>query len=398
MKVLFLEWDSLCKGFMKKALKKKGYEVVLFPFPRDTEDTKRSEKLTLSITEELLKGGYDFLFSFNYFPVAAIAAKACKVTYVSWVYDSPFIQLYSETIKYETNRVFIFDSGEYLRLKSLGVNTVHFLPMAAPAEYYQELISNTADKSKYKSDITFVGSTYTEMSHYKFHYLDDLDEYTKGYLNGAIHAQKSVYGMNFIESILTPEIVENMRKVCPLYNSGDGFETVEWIFATYFIDQKITAIERAEILNMLSKEHQVNLYTPEPTPTLPNVRNLGEVNPYTEAPLVFNSSKINLNISLRSILNGIPLRAMDIMGSKGFLLTNYQSDFLEFFSPGEDFVYYESYENLMEKTDYYLSHDKERMEIADNGFEKIKKSHSYEDRIDIMLAKHEYNTRFSIDN
>ena len=149
---------------------------------------------------------------------------------------------------------------------------------------------------------------------------------------------------------------------------------------------------------MLSKEHQVNLYTPEPTPTLPNVRNLGEVNPYTEAPLVFNSSKINLNISLRSILNGIPLRAMDIMGSKGFLLTNYQSDFLEFFSPGEDFVYYESYENLMEKTDYYLSHDKERMEIADNGFEKIKKSHSYEDRIDIMLAKHEYNTRFSIDN
>ena len=66
MKVLFLEWDSLCKGFMKKALKNKGYEVILFPFPRDTEDTKRSEKLTLSITEELLKGGYDFLFSFNY--------------------------------------------------------------------------------------------------------------------------------------------------------------------------------------------------------------------------------------------------------------------------------------------------------------------------------------------
>ncbi len=386
MKILFLEWDSLCKGFMKQALAKKGYEVVLFPFPQATEDTKRSEKLTLAITEELLKGGYNYVFSFNYFPVAAIACKACKVTYVSWVYDSPFIQLYSETIKYDTNRVFVFDSYEYLRLKEADIDTVHYLPMAAPASYYTDLISRSKENlSKYSCDIAFVGSTYTEMSHFKFHHLDKLDEYTKGYLDGVMNAQKKVYGYNFIEKMLTPKILENMRKVCPLTNSGDGFETVEWVFATYFIDQKITAMERFEILSMLSENHNVDLYTPEVTPNLPKVKNKGEVNPYTEAPLVFNSAKINLNISLKSIVNGIPLRAMDIMGSKGFLLSDYQPDFLEHFVPDEDFVYYDSYEDLMAKVDYYLSHEKERLEIAENGYQKVLKEHSYENRIDEMF-------------
>lgn len=386
MKILFLEWDSLCKGFMKQALLKKGYDVVIFPFSRETEDTKRSEKLTVSITEELVKGNYDYVFSFNYFPVAAIACKACRVTYVSWVYDSPFIQLYSETIKYDTNRVFIFDSAEYLCLRKYGVETVYYLPMAAPSEYYKGLVSKASDTGKYQCDVAFVGSTYTEKSHYKFHYLDKLDEYTKGYLEGVMQAQKKIYGFNFVEETLTPAIMENMRKVCPLYNSGDGFETVEWVFATYFIDQRITAMERFEILDMLSKEYDVQLYTPEPTPNLPNVKNMGEVNPYTEAPLVFNTAKINLNISLRSIVNGIPLRGLDIMGSGGFLLTNYQADFLEHFVPDEDYVYYDSYEDLMGKVEYYLSHEKERKEIAENGLQKICRSHTYDKRIEEMFG------------
>ena len=51
-------------------------------------------------------------------------------------------------------------------------------------------------------------------------------------------------------------------------------------------------------------------------------------------PLVFQNSKINLNITLRSIKNGIPLRAIDIMGAGGFLLTNYQNDFGLHFTDG----------------------------------------------------------------
>ena len=105
-----------------------------------------------------------------------------------------------------------------------------------------------------------------------------------------------------------------------------------------------------------------------------------------EMPLVFQNSKINLNMTLRSIHTGIPLRAMDIMGCGGFLLTNYQEDFLHFFEPGVDYVFYSGEEELAGLAEYYLEHEEERMEIARNGYEKVKSAHTYRKRIQTLLS------------
>ena len=115
------------------------------------------------------------------------------------------------------------------------------------------------------------------------------------------------------------------------------------------------------------------------------VHNHGPIDYYKEMPYVFVESKINLNITLRSIKTGIPLRALDIMGSGGFLLTNFQSKFLEYFTPDEDFVYYNDYNELMDKVDCYLIHEKERKEIALNGCEKVRIKHTYRQRIEEMM-------------
>jgi spore maturation protein CgeB len=108
---------------------------------------------------------------------------------------------------------------------------------------------------------------------------------------------------------------------------------------------------------------------------------MGTVHYEKEMPLVFRHSRINLNITLRSIQNGIPLRAMDIMGAGGFLLTNYQNDFTMHFVQGEDYVCYESQEDMMDKIDYYLKHEKERKEIAKNGQKKVCREHTYKKRL-----------------
>ncbi|MCR5671740.1 MAG: DUF3880 domain-containing protein [Butyrivibrio sp.] len=383
MKILFLVWESLGGRHMVKALENKGFEISLFKFSKD-EDAKRSKEQTVAITEELLKGGYDFVFSFNYFPTVAIACKAGKVTYVSWVYDNPCIEMYSQTVKYETNRVFVFDSSEYLKFRNMGIDTVHYLPLASDAAGYESIIREAADSDKYSCDVAFVGATKNEKSE-RFKAFDNLDEYTKGYIKGIVSSQKSIYGMNFVEKALSPMIMDRIKKVFPMNLGEDTFATPQWLIAGYYIDQMVTGQERCEILSMLSEKYRVNLYTLEPTPDMPKVNNMGEVDYYSQAPLVFNRAKINLNISLKSITSGIPLRALDIMASKGFLLTNYQQDFLEHFEPDVDFVYYDSYEDLMAKAEYYLSHEKERLEIAENGFEKMKSFHTYEARIEEMF-------------
>lgn len=94
-------------------------------------------------------------------------------------------------------------------------------------------------------------------------------------------------------------------------------------------------------------------------------------------PFIFHQSKINLNITLRSILSGIPLRCLDIMGAGGFLLSNYQPELAEYFENGKEMVMYESQYDLLNKIDYYLSHEEEREEIARCGRIKIEKEFSY---------------------
>ncbi len=166
----------------------------------------------------------------------------------------------------------------------------------------------------------------------------------------------------------------------------DGFEEASWVYANYHLARQIAAQQRKEILQMLSERYQTVLYTHEKTPFLPLVENRGQAGYYLESAYIYRCSKINLNISLRSIITGIPLRAFEIMGNGGFLLTNYQEEFEEHFVAGEDYDYYSSNEELMEKVEYYLSHEKERAQIARNGYEKVKKRHTYRNRLEEMMA------------
>ena len=77
---------------------------------------------------------------------------------------------------------------------------------------------------------------------------------------------------------------------------------------------------------------------------------------------------------------------MDILGAGGFLLTNFQADFLDYFIPDEDFVYYTDTDDLLSKIDYYLTHEQERKEIAQNGHRKVLQNHSFEKCFQSILA------------
>lgn len=382
-KVLYMEWNSYANDFIKAEFKRRKYELDVYDFPAD-EDTRHSETITQSIALRIIEDKPDFVFSLNYYPVIAIACKACNVKYISWTYDSPYIQLYSLTIEYPTNYAFIFDKSEYIRLKNLGIDTVYYLPMAATTEAFDKIKLTDEDRLKYRADVAMIGSMYSEKKHRLTRHFSKIDDYTRGYINAIMQAQKHVFGFNLMEEALTPEIIENLQKSAPMFESGDGLETMPWVFSNYFLARELTSIERFEYLEALSKDYNVTLYTHEATPDLPKVINKGSLDYYTEMPKAMKCAKINLNIALRSIVTGIPLRCMDILGCGGFLLTSYQADMLEFFEPDIDFVYYESKEDLVDKVGYYLAHNDERLKIADNGYKKARNYHTLCARFDTI--------------
>ena len=89
----------------------------------------------------------------------------------------------------------------------------------------------------------------------------------------------------------------------------------------------------------------------------------------------------------RSIKTGIPLRVWDILGSGGFALTNYQSEFDGIFQAGDTLEIFEDKEELLEKATFYLEHDGIRNKIARQGLELVTKEHNYTVRINQMLCQ-----------
>ncbi len=386
MKILMLEWNSFGNEDIIAAFKDLGHTVKTIPFSTKTpqHDPKTEERLI----GEIRSFSPDFVFSFNYFPVVSLACKQTDMRYISWVYDSPYVLLYSYTIIYPGNYVFVFDKELYMEFHNAGIATIYYLPLAANTKRLSSMSNfNIFKSSKWsnKSEIAFVGSLYTE-KHQFYQRLNGIKPYTKGYLEGIMAAQKLVYGYNFIQELLSPEIINDLMRVFPMEPDPAGVESVEYLYAQYVLNRQITAAERGELLTAVGREHSYDLYTPDEGLNLPGCINHGPVDYYDMAPYVFKTARINLNISLRSIKSGIPLRAFDIMGAGGFLLTNYQADFADCYTADEDYVYFESKNDLLNKINYYLNHEDERTEIAENGFQKTAAHHTYHHRVEEILT------------
>lgn len=377
MKILFIEWASFGNADMKDAFVKEGHQVICFPF--SNKDARRDAEIESELTKKLHETTPDAVFSFNYFPLVSNVCKRENLPYLSWIYDSPYVLLYSYTAINPCNAIYVFDKALCREFNDAGIKTVHYLPMAANTE---RLDAFGFPEPLY--DVSFVGSLYNE-AHNFYERMESLSDYAKGYLEGLMHAQMHVQGYNFIQESLSP-IMEELYQALPMEPNPDGVETREYLYAQYVVNRKLTGMERLHLLRAITKRHTLDLFTLDPAFSLPNLRNHGTTDYYAEMPRVFKKSRINLNISLRSIKSGIPLRAFDIMGAGGFLLSNYQEDFLENFTPGVDFEYYESESDLLQKLDYYLSHEEERAAVAKNGHDKVASAHTYRDRVREMLS------------
>lgn len=418
MNIFYLEWNSFCNEDMFSVLQELGHTVIKIPF---AGHNLSEEEVAGLLDRKMQQSSCDFLFSFNYFPKVSNVCKERGIRYVSWVYDSPHIHAYSYTVLNPCNYIFLFDYAMYEELHNAGIKTVYYLPLAIHDTRLARL-KNTAEKrAKYAGDVSFVGSLYSEPKHRVYDKFQNIGGYARGYLDGLIQAQLHVQGYNFLQEMLTPDIVAEMQKAYPTDPNAQSVLSPEGIYADYVLARQVTAIERREILEMLGcmdkpesmempddmdklkgmempddmdelkgmemqrRLHRIDLYTHDSQVAIPGVRNRGLVDYYDEMPYVFMNSKINLNITLRSIKTGIPLRALDIMGCGGFLLTNYQAELFEYFEAGKDFVYYTDQEDLLAKVDYYLEHEEERKQIAENGCRKVREQHNMRLRVQHIL-------------
>ncbi len=387
MNILFYRYGSICEDDILKCFAESGHKCITIEDEIRDKSITGADSLRL-VDEKLQQQSFDCVFTVNFYPSISDLCNIYHIRYICWVVDSPVLELFASSISNEWNRVFVFDRCQYEDIRSYNPGRIFHYPLAVDTSTKQAVIREAVlDKraEKFAADISFVGSLYSEKD--PMNSLTDAPQYLRGYLEGICEAQLKVYGYYFVEEMLSRGIIDDFKSHVKDYYTMkcENHLTDKVIIGQYYIGNHITSMERQRLIAHVSKDHATDVYTRSNTDPIKGANCKGGCQTLTEMPLVFYKSRINLNPTSKAIRSGVPLRVFDILACEGFMLSNYQTELCELFVPGEDFVYYESIEQVPEIAAYYLEHENERREIAHNGYTKVKEQNSYMVRLNGLL-------------
>ena len=380
MNIIFYRYHSICEPDYIDAFGKLGVTVI-----EDMDGTTGN----FGVNEKMVRLGNMiadncplFVFSINFFPFISLVCNRLGIMYVTESVDCPVFEIFDQSILGEFNRVFLFDKKQYETLRSYQPKGIFYLPLGGAVERVSGLLGDT---DSYKYDASLVGSLYKEKDPFlKLKLTEDENDRISSLIDEQMNSGTD--GLGYIEESLTEDVVKNIKdKAESFYPSDRSVMPLDrYVAINDFISPHIAYLERVNILNDLAQnsEGEVHLFTQSDTSDLSRkVHVHGGVNTLTEMPFVFRQSRINLNITMRSIQTGIPQRVWDVLACGGFLITNDQPEIHDYFKVGYHLETYKNRQELMEKVNYYLEHDEERIEIARNGYAEVVEKHSVLQRV-----------------
>ncbi len=388
MKILVYKWDIFPYDDIIDAMNKQGHDTDVLAF--EIKNHVKDDDFNMILSKYLEDGNYDLVFSVNYFTTISNICHMFKIRYISWTCDAPLLSLRHPSINNPENTIYVFDKEEYNYFCNKGISTINYLPLAGAPERVAKNLSETPftnfnenPNKKYKYSISFVGNLYDKNRYDEMENI--LPDYLCGYMDAAIEAQLNVSGGNLLKLMLTDDILNDIEPYIKLEKDDASTSDIKLHFATSVLSYKTAARMRTMYLNTLGQIADVHLFTTSDTSALHGVNIHPPVKYMTEMPLVFASTKININMTIPNIENGVPLRIFDILSAGGFVLTDYRSETCKLFAPDKEIAVYDGIEDMAAKASYYLKHADERELIAKNGYKKLCSMHTYTDRIKKML-------------
>lgn len=382
MKLLIFEWGAYTQPDITACFDKYhiDYRIVSYHFENKNEDSFFSHRFPKFLKEDT----FDAVFSVNYFPLVAQACFDNNIKYLSWSYDNPLnVPNIEDTLGLPTNFVFLFDKVQVKGYTDKGFQNVFHLPLAVNTERLDRIRLTNEDLARFSSEISFVGKLYQSPLG---DYMSAMDDYCKGYLDSICEAQLKLYGCYLLDELITDDLVNKINTHYKELKPDTTFQLSKEALS-YACAAQVTRKERLLLLSLLSSHHQVKLYSREQNALLKNVQYMGNCGYLQQMPKIFKASRINLNMTLKILQVGMPLRVLDILGAGGFLLSNWQLELAENYENEKEIVMYDSIEDAYAKADFYLSHEDLRQQIALNGYEKTKEYFNYKRQLSALFKK-----------
>ena len=365
------------------SLGKMGHEVVLYEksmeYVEEHEEEYESFRLFLQSTRP------DAVISTIFFQIVAAYTHELGIKYAVYGMDSPHYAAWvPEYPRLDNVYLFHFDSREVERFQNHGYTNIIYLPLAAGVTWADTIHVSGADRKRFGSAVSFVGGLYG----------DNPFDSCSAQLPQPVqeHIWKVLENCAFLwdgKDRLQEGVSGELLRICstaapglcnPGFTMGDDYYFRQWTLA-----RKLSNIERTLLLEQIAEQYDFRLYTREKELVPENIHRYPPVNAMTDQLKVFQSSGINLNITLRSIESGIPLRVFDILSVGGFVLTDYRKDAEGILKEDEEIVMFRTPEEMMDKLAFYTTHETERNRIAANGCRRARKEYSYEKMLGEIL-------------
>ena len=385
-RLLIYRWGSQSEPALRGAFERLGWECL--ELARQMKDYHADSGFAAEMIQVIHNQGIEMVFSYDYFPLIAMVCEINKLPYISWIYDCPQYTLLSKTLSSPYNHIFCFDRIYAKRLREMGAVHCHHYPLAADGQMVERALQkHSVSPGRYQCEISFIGNLYNDK---KNHFRQTaLTPYAAGYAEGLIRAQTLIYGYNFLRDALL-ECPGVYREIVDTYqlSLGESYLQDDVQLAADALGMEVSAREREQVICKLGERYPVHLYTGSILPEdaqEDNIKVMGYADYERELPLIYRDSRINLNITSKTIVSGIPKRVFDILNCGGFCLTNYQPEIAELFVDGRELVMYTDMDDLLEKVEYYLAHEEERVRIAEAGYQKVISQYLLENRLSEMI-------------
>ena len=380
MRILFVGSETQQMPGVIFALDRMGHEVWMYP--KTMEELEGNAELEEQLEIYLKNTKVDFIFSNVFTREVARVTNRLALKYAVWCMDSPAYPAWVPEAEYDNCYLFYFDYREYELKKISGQSNVHHLPLAADIVWGGQMVITDEEIKKYGCDMSFVGGMYSDNLYNKMLSIfpaDMQEAFTE-------LIEKSAFVWDGEDRLhMPPELVREVRQKCPrIFYPCDMPD--EYFLRTCLLGRKLTQVERTLLMELLSEQFDIHLYARDTDQVPEGVRRFSEVSALKVAPKIYYSSKINLNITLRSIASGVPVRVFEVMSVGGFVLSNWQEEISELFVEDKEIVTYKTPEELIDKADYYLRHEDKRIRIGINGYQKVKENYTWEHRLDKMIS------------
>lgn len=380
MRLLIYEWRAYLDYDILEICGDEGIDYESFTW-RFT-DKNRDDKFVDWFGKTIGENHFDAVLSINYWPLLSHVCQLRGMKYIAWCYDNPLnVVRIEETLYNPVNYVFLFDRVQYLKYKNAGFDTVYHLPLGVNRNRMGRLEVTSAERARYRAEVALVGKLYESQLP---EIMAPLNSYIKGFLDALIRIQSNIHGSYILDECISEQLIQEINRQYLEKEPGTQVRMSKEALS-YAMASEVTRRDRIVLLSLCGKRFDTRLYSYQNSEVIKNVKKCPAVDYWTEMPKIFACSRINLNPSLRIIQTGIPLRAFDIMGAGGFLLSNRQEELLELFQDEEEVVVYEGVEDAVDKIAFYLQHEDIRRKIAENGKVKTLSEHSLQGRMKEMF-------------